>query len=92
MDFVMSCLSVGENGNLSIGGCDVAALAEEYGTPAYIMDEDQIRENCRVYNRAMQEYYGGNGIVLYASKGSFMQVYLQNDERGEHGYRRCFRR
>lgn len=68
MDFVMSCLSVGENGNLSIGGCDVAALAEEYGTPAYIMDEDQIRENCRVYNRAMQEYYGGNGIVLYASK------------------------
>ena len=68
MDFVMSCLSVGENGNHSIGGCDVAALAEEYGTPAYIMDEDQIRENCRVYNRAMLEYYGGNGIVLYASK------------------------
>ena len=45
MDFVMSCLSVGENGNLSIGGCDVAALAEEYGPPAYILDEDQIREN-----------------------------------------------
>ncbi|HIV85369.1 MAG TPA: diaminopimelate decarboxylase [Candidatus Monoglobus merdigallinarum] len=68
MEFIMSCLSVGDSGNLSIGGCDVAGLAEQYGTPAYIMDEDKIRENCRVYNRAMEEYYNGNGIVLYASK------------------------
>ncbi len=68
MDFVMNCLSVNESGNLSIGGCDVADLAERYGTPAYIMDEDEIRGNCRVYNKAMREYYGGNGLVLYASK------------------------
>lgn len=68
MDFVMNCLSVNESGNLSIGGCDVADIAKEYGTPAYIMDEDEIRRNCRVYNKAMQEYYGGNGLVLYASK------------------------
>ena len=68
MDFVMSSLSVGDNGNLAIGGVDVAEIAKEYGTPAYIMDENQIRSNCRVYNKAMEEYYGGNGIVLYASK------------------------
>lgn len=68
MEFVMKCLSVGENGNLVMGECDIAEVAEEYGTPAYIMDEDQIRRNCRIYNGAMEEYYGGDGIVLYASK------------------------
>ena len=68
MDFVMDCLSVNENGNLSIGGADVTELAKEYGTPLYIMDEENIRKNCRIYADAMKKYYDGNGLVLYASK------------------------
>ena len=68
MDFVMDCLSVNENGNLSIGGCDVSSLAREYGTPLYIMDEGDIRKNCKIYADAMKKYYDGNGLVLYASK------------------------
>ncbi|MDR0406445.1 MAG: diaminopimelate decarboxylase [Clostridiales bacterium] len=63
----MDCLGVNEKNNLTIGGADVAELAAQYGTPLYIMDEDKIRENCRVYKTAMEKYYG-NGLVLYASK------------------------
>ncbi len=83
MDFVMNCLSVGESGNLNIGGIDVSEIAKEYGTPAYIMDEDEIRKNCRVYTGAMREYYDGKGIVLYASKAlSCKYIYRVMKEEG----------
>ncbi len=68
MEFVMKCLDVNEKGNLMIGGCDVCDLAKEYGTPLYIMDEGDIRNNCKIYADAMKKYYNGNGLVLYASK------------------------
>ncbi len=68
MEFVMKCLDVNENGGLMIGGCSVCDLAKEYGTPLYIMDEGDIRNNCRIYADAMKKYYEGNGLVLYASK------------------------
>lgn len=83
MDFVMKCLSVNRKGNLSIGGCDLADIAAEYGTPSYVMDEDEIRENCRVYTNAMNEYYDGKGIVLYASKAlSCKYIYRIMKEEG----------
>ena len=76
MDFVMDCLSVNENGNLSIGGCDVTELANKYGTPLYIMDENRIRHNMRVYTGSMAKYFGENAGCLYASKAcSFKRLY-----------------
>ena len=68
MEFVMNCLDISNSGNLEIGGCDLADIAQEFGTPAYVMDENAIRENCRVYVNAMKKHYDGNGLVLYASK------------------------
>ena len=83
MEFVMSCLSVNDEKNLCIGGCDVAEIAKGFGTPAYIMDEDKIRENCRTYNKAMEHYYDGNGLVLYASKAlSCKYIYKVAKEEG----------
>ncbi|MBP7174862.1 MAG: diaminopimelate decarboxylase [Thermoclostridium sp.] len=61
-------LRINEKGNLEIGGCDATELVEEYGTPLYVMDEMTIRQNCRRYKQAMDKYYDGNGLVLYASK------------------------
>ncbi|MDD4297914.1 MAG: diaminopimelate decarboxylase, partial [Ruminiclostridium sp.] len=61
-------LKVNASGNLEIGGCDTVELAKEYGTPLYVMDETIIRQNCRHYKDAMDKYYDGNGLVLYASK------------------------
>lgn len=66
--FVSECLGVNELGHLTIGGQDTVALAAQYGTPLYVMDEDQIRENCRKYKSSIERFYGGNGIAAYASK------------------------
>ena len=66
--FVSDNLSVNEQNHLVIGRNDAVELAKEFGTPLYVIDEDLLRENCRVYKNAMDKYYGGNGLVLYANK------------------------
>ncbi len=66
--YVSDCISVNENGHLTVGGCDTVALAEQYGTPAYIYDENEIRNNLREFRKSIDENYGGNGLVVYASK------------------------
>jgi len=57
---------VNENGNLTIGGCDLTNLAEEYGTPLYIIDETTLRKICREYKIAFKDYK--NIKMMYASK------------------------
>lgn len=66
--FVSDCLDVNEKGHLTIGGCDTVALAEEYGTPLYVMDETKIRTTCRMYQDSFRKYYDGRGTTVYASK------------------------
>lgn len=66
--FVSDCLSINEKGNLTIGGCDTVELAKKYGTPLYVFDENQIRQNCRDYVKSIEDNYNGNGLVIYASK------------------------
>lgn len=66
--FVSKNLSVNEKGHLAIGGTDTVSLAEQYGTPLYVMDEALIRENCRSFKGSIDKYYGGKGLVCYASK------------------------
>jgi len=66
--FVSEALSVNSKNHLEIGGCDCVELVNKYGTPLYVMDETLIRKNCRTYKNAMDKYYGGNGLILYASK------------------------
>lgn len=54
-------------GHLEIGGCDVVDLADEYGTPLFIYDEQTLRDQCRAYHRAFRELTDSYEIV-YASK------------------------
>ncbi len=61
-------LTINENGHLVIGGIDTTTLARDCGTPVYVMDETVIRENCRKFKKSIDEYYGGEGLVCYASK------------------------
>ena len=42
--FVSENLDVNAQGHLTIGGVDTIELAEKYGTPLYVMDEDLIRQ------------------------------------------------
>ncbi len=60
-------MKVNESGRLEIGGCDCAALAEKYGTPLYIMDEDYIRSVCCAFRQTIAQTYGA-GNMAYASK------------------------
>lgn len=59
--------AVNEQGHLEVGGCDVVAVAEEHGTPAYIYAEDDLRARARAYREAF-ERRGVDGEVLFASK------------------------
>jgi diaminopimelate decarboxylase len=54
-------------GRLSIGGVDVADLADVYGTPLYVYDEDEIRLRCRAYREAFGATDGSPG-ASYAAK------------------------
>lgn len=72
--------AVNAENHLTIGGCDALSLAEKYGTPLYCLDEEVLRENCRLYKNALEESYGA-GMVLYASKslctGAVLQIVNQ---------------
>ena len=54
-------------GCLAIGGCDLRDLAERFGTPLYVYDEQTIREACRGYRRAFEAQLP-SVRVLYAAK------------------------
>ncbi|QLH24117.1 diaminopimelate decarboxylase [Streptomyces sp. Rer75] len=52
------------DGVVTVGGIDVATLAERFGTPAYFLDEDDFRARCR----AWREAFGEDADVFYAGK------------------------
>lgn len=52
--------------NLTIGGCDMVDLAQKYGTPLYVIDEQTIRSICQDYKKAFSKYEKTN--MMYASK------------------------
>lgn len=66
--FISDNLSVNDKNHLVVGKNDTVALAEKFGTPLYVVDEDLLRENCRIYKNAIDKYYNGNGLILYANK------------------------
>ena len=69
-------ISVNEAGHLCFAGQDVCDLAERFGTPLYLLDEDRIRENCRLYKTAFAENFGEKAAPAYASKAaSFVHMY-----------------
>ncbi len=69
-------LSVNSEGHLCFAGLDTVNLSQEYGTPLYLMDENRIRERCRLYKDGMLEAFGEKAKPLYASKAaSFKQIY-----------------
>lgn len=78
-----SHLDTNEQGHLTIGGMDTVELAKTYGTPAYILDEEVIRQNCRTYRKAATEYFGADALPLYASKAlCFTGIYKIAAEEG----------
>ncbi len=81
----MICENIGvnEKGHLTFGGVDTVALAKKHGTPLYLMDEDRIRYNCRIYKAAMAEAFGAGSFPSYAGKAAcFKRIYEIMREEG----------
>ena len=55
---------------LVVGGCRLSELAQRYGTPLYVLDEDTVRGTCRAYRNALQRHYPGPSLPIYASKAN----------------------
>ena len=69
-----------EEGILSIGGVRVTELAQKYGTPLYIMDQELIEENMRKYKENFRSEKFKTQIV-YASKAFLAKAMCQLVER-----------
>lgn len=64
-----------KHNHLCIGGCDVVALAEEFGTPLYIFDEFTLRAKCREFKREFDIRYP-DALIVYACKAFLSRPWL----------------
>lgn len=55
--------TIDASGRCSIGGVDLVGLADRFGTPLYVYDEEELRRRCREYVEVF-----GPGSVAYAGK------------------------
>ena len=57
-----------ENDALTVAGCDLSALADEYSTPLYLYDRTTLDASVTLYRRALNEHYPGPSVLTYAGK------------------------
>lgn len=71
------------DGHLHFAGYDTVKLADKYGTPLYLIDEEHIRKMCRIYVESMKEAFDSYSMPLFASKSlSFKKIYNIIDSEG----------
>ncbi|HEY7829264.1 MAG TPA: diaminopimelate decarboxylase [Solirubrobacteraceae bacterium] len=66
-----------ERGVLELGGCDALELAREFGTPAYVVVEDDLRTRAQAFVEAGRAAGHENLAVVYASKASACTALLR---------------
>src|SRR5579859_6127971 len=62
-----------DGGVLTLAGTDVRELAEQFGTPLYVRDEQDVRSRCRDY----MEAFGPEARVFYAAKAFCSRAVLR---------------
>ena len=62
-------IKVNDKNHLDIGGADAVDIAEEFGTPTYVIDENRIRDNYNRFYNAFTKYYP-DFKVFYACKAN----------------------
>ena len=65
------------DGKLSVGGCSIEDLVKKYDSPLYILDEITLRNSCRAYKKALEKYYPGDSLPIYASKAN-SSIFMSN--------------
>ena len=71
-----------EEGVLEVGGCSTTELAEEFGTPLYVLDEACLRETCRRYHQAFTSRYPRVHISFSSKVFTTMAVCRIVEEEG----------
>jgi diaminopimelate decarboxylase len=70
-----------ERGRIEIGGCDTIELAREFGTPAYVVAEDDLRARARAFMDAARESGHPDVQIAFASKAfpctAVLEVFAQ---------------
>src|SRR5271163_1936750 len=66
-----------ELGRLEVGGCDTIELAREFGTPAYVVAEDDLRARARAFVNAGRDSGHEDFHVVFASKAFPCTAVLQ---------------
>ena len=61
---------IDDQGCMTVGGCRLSDLAQRYGTPLYVLDEEGIRAACCAYRTALERHYPGPSLAVYASKAN----------------------
>ncbi|GIJ34344.1 diaminopimelate decarboxylase [Micromonospora sediminimaris] len=73
----------GADGALTVAGLGVRDIAAEFGTPVYVLDEDDLRSRCRDFQAAFPDediYYAGKAFLcravvrMIAEEGMFLDV------------------
>ncbi|WBB54848.1 diaminopimelate decarboxylase [Verrucosispora sp. WMMD573] len=73
----------GADGALAVAGLGVRDIAAEFGTPVYVLDEDDLRSRCRDFQAAFPDediYYAGKAFLcravvrMIAEEGMFLDV------------------
>ena len=62
-------IKTNDKNHLDIGGADAVDIAEEFGTPTFVIDESRIRDNYNRFYSAFSKYYP-DFKVFYACKAN----------------------
>jgi diaminopimelate decarboxylase len=73
---------INEDGHLEVGGCDVVDLVGQFGTPAYIYAEDDVRLRARAYLEAFARHGHGFEVVFAAKAAPFVAALRLCREQG----------
>ena len=66
------------DGGISVGGVTLTEIAARYGTPAYVLDEDDVRQRCRTYRQVFPD-----AEIAYAGKAFLCRTMARwADEEG----------
>lgn len=78
---------INNNGNIEIGGCDLVELANKYGTPLYVYDEETIRSMTKSYKDAFKDF--PKIKMMFASKAFMTKAICKIMEQEGFGLDLC---
>ncbi len=67
--------AVNERGHLELGGCDAVELARQFGTPCYVVAEDDLRERARSFLGALRSRHADCDVLFGSKAFSCTAVY-----------------